>query len=233
VAHPFLFTLSLPKGLCAFLFVGARYIVPVPRFCSGRLLRRAPSLVAASSPRHLSFLSSRTRRGICFSFFHSPSIVSLSRGRCRAPLFRGRNFSSDIKAHPNPIVIPNGAGRFFPSRFAPANRSACAERNLSSLCIHLASPDPVGIVPVPRFCSGRLEFYPDSCRGGGLPRLQRRIHPASVVATSPRHLAFSVIPTIAEGSWLDVRIGTVDGIISPLPRVSSRTERGICFSLRL
>ena len=109
---------------------------------------------------------------------HSGSDRRLSRFRSRVRHYArpnclvGRSFSSDIKAHPNPIAIPNGAGRFFPSRFAPANRSACAERNLSSLCIHLASPDPVGIVPVPRFCSGRLEFYPDSCRGGGLPRLQ-------------------------------------------------------------
>ena len=49
------------------------------------------------------------------------------------------------------------------------------------------------------------------------------------VGTSP--FALAVIPSVIESPWLNLRTSIVAGKVSPPPRVSSRTERGICFSL--
>jgi hypothetical protein len=125
---------------------------------------------------------------------------------------------------PRPSFRTEQADFFHPASLLRTGRPA--QREISLLFAFISRlPTRSGSCPFPGFVAAAFL--------GGLSRLQRRIHPASVAATSCRLLSFSVIPSIVEGSWLDVRIGTVDGIISPLPRVSSRTERGICFSLRL
>ncbi len=113
-------------------------------------------------------------------------------------------------------------------------------------------PDPVGN---PSLCSGRL---PRRARlpaatggiccssGHGFNRAINSVNqrgfsrwgysrdpPAPLCrGRASARLFFLVIPTGAEGSWLDLSAGTVDGIISPFPQVSPRTERGICFLLR-
>src|SRR5260221_718470 len=74
--------------------------------------RSSPMLasVGASARPPRPDLSRPSREPLGESYREGPAVSSHP---LRPADFGGRSFSSDIKAHPNPIVIPNGAGRLF------------------------------------------------------------------------------------------------------------------------